>query len=46
MSAVRRITGSGHPILDSFIIFKLQRAVFATDDLDAGQPVRLLIRLQ
>ncbi len=44
--AVRRITGSGHPILDSFIIFKLQRAVFATDDLNVEQPVRLFIRLK
>ncbi len=44
--AVRRITGSGHPILDSFIIFKLQRAVFRTDDLNTEQPVRLLIRLK
>ncbi len=44
--AVRRITGSGHPILDSFIIFKLQRAVFQTDDLNVEQPVRLFIRLK
>ncbi len=46
VSAVRRITGSGHPILDSFIIFKLQRAVFWTDGLNAEQPVRLFIRLK
>jgi|GEM_PF-2383811 len=46
VAAVRRITGSGNPILDSFIVFKLQRAVFRTDDLNTAQPVRLLIRLK
>jgi hypothetical protein len=44
--AVRRITGSGDPILDSFIIFKLQRAVFQTQDPDAERPVRLYLRLK
>jgi len=44
--AVRRITGSGDPILDSFIIFKLQRAVFQTQDADVERPVRLDLRLK
>jgi len=44
--AVRRIVGSGHPILDSFILFKLQRAVFGGDLLSTERFVRLHIRLK
>ncbi|MGE5279638.1 MAG: hypothetical protein ACM3L6_02695 [Deltaproteobacteria bacterium] len=43
---VQRIVGSGNPILDSFVIFKIQRAVFLIAGADEGAVLRLSLRLK